>query len=138
MNARSPVHNWLLAVLAFGLIGTLVELLLLEHYEDGWQIVPLVLIACAVGGVAWHEVRPSGRTAVVLQAIMGLFVVAGLAGVAFHFQGAAEFQLEIDQSQPPWDVLVKAMRAKAPPVLAPGLMIQLGLIGLLYSSGSRE
>ena len=31
-----------------------------------------------------------------------------------------------------WELLEKVMRAKAPPLLAPGMMMQLGLLGLAY------
>jgi len=68
-----------------------------------------------------------------------LFLVAGLAGLALHFRGAAEFQLEIDPAMGTWDLVKKVMRAKAPPVLAPGVMLLLGLIGLAYAlSNSRD
>jgi hypothetical protein len=59
-------------------------------------------------------------------------VLAGFAGAAAHFIGSAEFQLERDRSMSTWDLVVKVMRAKAPPVLAPGMMLQLGLLGLAY------
>jgi hypothetical protein len=42
-----------------------------------------------------------------------------------------EFQLEIDPSLPRWELFKKVMRAQAPPALAPGVMMQLGLVGLV-------
>lgn len=138
MKALTYVRHMLLAVLVFGLTGTLTELLLIEHYEDAWQFAPLLLIPFAFGGLVWHGVRPGAGSARVLQGMMGIFVIAGVVGMALHFRGAAEFQWEIDPSQPRWDVFTKAMRAKAPPVLAPGVMIQLGLIGLVYLYRSKE
>jgi len=120
-------------VLLFGLAGTIVELLLLEHYEDAWQFVPLFLIVVALGVLIWHRARPTAANVRALQALMALFVMAGPIGVGLHFRGAAEFQLEIDRSQPGWDVFKKVMTAKAPPVLAPGIMMLLGLVGLVYS-----
>ena len=35
------LRTLLLAVVAIGMAGTAVDLLLLEHYEDVWQIPPL-------------------------------------------------------------------------------------------------
>ena len=64
---------------------------------------------------------------------MVLFLFAGAAGMWFHFRGGAEFQLEIDPAQSRWNVFTKVMRAKAPPVLASGVMMQLGLLGLVYA-----
>jgi len=70
---------------------------------------------------------------------MILFIVSGSLGVGLHFRGAAGFQREIDPAIGAWDLVKKAMRAKAPPVLAPGVMLQLGLIGLVYTrSGSED
>ena len=133
MLTLSTIRRWLLALLLFGLVGTIVELLLLEHYEEGLQFAPLVLIGTAVAVIAWHGARPNPRNLRALQTLMVLFVLAGGLGVVLHFRGAAAFQLEMDKSQHGWELFQKAMRAKDPPVLAPGLMMQLGLIGLVYS-----
>lgn len=138
MTTPSIVRRWLIAALVLGLLGTIAELLLLEHYEERWQMAPLVLIAAALVALAWNAARPSARSVRAFQAIMGLFVLAGVVGVWLHLRGAAEFQREMDPSQPRWTVFVKAMRAKAPPVLAPGIMIQLGLIGLVSSYRAKE
>lgn len=123
--------------LLLGLVGTEVELLLLEHYEDAWQLVPLVLIGMGLASVLWHTMSPRLATARSLQATMVAFLVAGGAGVYLHGRGAAEFQREIDPAQNRWTMAWKVMRAKAPPLLAPGLMVQLGLLGLLYGRRSE-
>ena len=123
---------WILVILVLGLLGTVTELVLLEHYEQPLQFVPLVLILAAAG-VLWWEFRrrdPASRRAT--QIVMGLFVVAGFVGFAAHFRGAAEYQLELDPDMSNWELLEKILRAKAPPLLAPGMMLQLGLLGLAY------
>jgi len=61
-----------------------------------------------------------------------LFALAGFAGVAAHFRGSAEFQLDLNPSMSMWELVEKVMRAKAPPLLAPGMMLQMGLLGLAY------
>jgi uncharacterized membrane protein len=77
-----------------------------------------------------------------LQITMVLFIAAGLLGVVLHYQANVEFQREVDPSIAGWALLSKAMTAKTPPALAPGSMVQLGLIGLAYSfrypSGQRR
>ena len=127
------LRKLILAVLLFGTSGALVELLLLSHYEDAYQIIPLGLLALALGVTLWHSLGPRTANVRALQAVMVLFLCAGVAGVAFHFNGAAEFQLEMDPSQTRWTLVTKVLRVHAPPLLAPGLMIQLGLIGLVYT-----
>jgi hypothetical protein len=130
MTTLARVRGWLMAVLAFGLAGTFIELLLLAHYEEVWQLSPLVLIALAIG-MAWQHARPRAASVRALRLLMILFVVSGIVGTALHMRGAAEFQLEIDPSLPRWELFKKVMRAQAPPALAPGVMMQLGLVGLV-------
>jgi len=127
------VRRWILFILVAGLTGSGVELLLIEHYEEAWQLIPLVLVAASLGVIGWHLGSGSQASVRVLQAMMMLCVAAGALGVALHFRGAADFQLEIDPTISRSILVQKVMRAKAPPVLAPGVMIQLGLLGLVYA-----
>jgi hypothetical protein len=133
MNTLSVIRRWLLVALGLGLVGSGVELVLLEHYETAVQFVPLLSIALALAVLIWHRVKGDASSIRALQATMVLFLLAGIAGTGFHLRGAAEFQIEIDPSQSRWEIFKKAMRSKAPPVLAPGLMVQLGLVGLAYA-----
>ena len=121
------------AIVALGLVGTAAELLLLEHYDSGWQLVPLILVAIAIPALAWHGLSGTTASRRALQVTMTLFVIAGILGVWLHYRGASEFQLEMDGSQHGPALWWKALRAKAPPVLAPGLMMQLGFLGLVYA-----
>ena len=133
------VRRWLFWVLVLGLVGTGAELMLLEHYEEPWQVAPIVLIALAIAALARHRSRRDAWSLRTFQVLMVLFLAAGLLGVALHFDGAAEFQREIDPAIDAWNLVKKVMRAKAPPVLAPGVMLQLGLIGLVYAvTGSED
>lgn len=129
------VRQLLLGVLALGLAGTFTDLVLLAHYEDVAQLVPLALIVVALATVAWHVTRPDRRNLRALRAVMAACVLAGLAGIGFHLNGSAEFQWELDPSLSWWAVLQKAARAQAPPLLAPGGLLQLGLLGLVYTVG---
>jgi hypothetical protein len=126
--------RWLLlALLAAGMIGMGTDLLLLDHYEDGWQLPPLVLIALGLCAAAWVAGRGSAAAVAALRWTMWLFVAAGAIGIGLHFAGNREFQKEIDPTIAGWPLFVKVMTAKAPPALAPASMIQLGLLGLLFT-----
>jgi len=131
-DTTDQLRRWIMGILVLGLIGTGVELLLLEHYEDSWQFVPLVLVSVGLAVLAWHGRCGHAASARAIRATMVSFLIAGAVGVGLHFRGAAEFQLEIDATQNWWELSKKVMRAKAPPVLAPGIMVQLGLLGLAY------
>ena len=126
------LRRWILIILVLGLLGTVTELVLLEHYEQPLQFVPLVLIVAAVGVLWWELRRHDLASRRATQIVMALFVLAGFVGFVAHFQGSAEYQLELNPDMSTWELLEKILRAKAPPLLAPGMMLQLGLLGLAY------
>jgi hypothetical protein len=123
----------LLAIIVLVMIGTAADLLLLEHYEDGWQLAPLTLLAAGLIAAAACAVTGRARAIVAWRVVMVLFVAAGLVGILLHYSGNVEFQKELDPSQSGWALFVKAITAKAPPALAPAVMVQIGLLGLLYT-----
>lgn len=124
---------WIVGVIALGLIGTMTELLLLEHDEQALQFVPLVLMALGAIALIWHVASKNTTSLRALQIVMGLFVLSGFAGMAAHFNGSMEYQLELNPDLSSWELLDKITHAKAPPLLAPGMMIQMGLLGLAYA-----
>jgi uncharacterized membrane protein len=126
------LRRWVLVILVLGLVGTVTELVLLEHYEQPLQFVPLVLIVAAVSVLWWEFRRHDLASRRAIQIVMALFVLAGFVGFAAHFRGSAEYQLELNPAMSNWELLEKILRAKAPPLLAPGMMLQLGLLGLAY------
>ena len=126
-------RRFLLGIFVLGISGVNAELLLLDHHEDLSQLIPLVLSAIAVVSMTVVVVRPSGPGVRAFQAVMALFLLSGMVGSGLHFKANIEFQLEMDPALRGMALFQKAIRAKAPPALAPGAMIQLGLIGLAYT-----
>jgi len=127
------LRGWILAVLLLGLAGTVVELVLLSHFEQPVQMIPVALIVLSIVALAWHFLRRDALSLKVLMLIMALFIVAGFAGFVAHFHGSAEFALELDPDIGGWDLFMKVLHAKAPPLLAPGMMLQLGLLGFAFA-----
>ncbi len=127
------IRQLLLGVLVLGMAGSLTDLLLLKHYEDPAQFIPLALLVGALLVALWHARRPTAPNLRALQALMVLFLMAGATGIALHFDSAAEFQREIDPSIAWWLLVQKVARSQSPPLLGPGAMLQLGLLGLVYS-----
>jgi hypothetical protein len=126
------MRGMLLLILVLGITGTGAELLLVGHFEDPWQLVPLVLFALALIVVVWHAARREPASVRVLQMVMGLFVLSGVAGVYLHYGGNVEFERELDPGRSGFELFKEAMSG-ATPVLAPGTMVLLGLIGLVYT-----
>lgn len=119
-------------MLAAALGGTLIELVLLEHYEDVWQWVPLVLLGVAIVVVVWYGATRSRSSLRVLRGLMLLFVLSGATGVALHVRGNLEFELENSPELRGLSLLWEVVTG-ATPILAPGTMVLLGVIGLLYT-----
>ena len=138
MTTLQVVRRLLLAILAIGMAGTAIELLFLKHYEDSIQLIPLDLLGLGFVTIAWHGLQPSRGSLLAVQLVMGLFLAAGLAGVFFHYRANVEFQLEGDPSLAGRALLWKVLQAKVPPALAPGVMVQLGLLGLAYTYRYQE
>jgi hypothetical protein len=132
-DAAPVIRRFLLGIVVLGLAGTGIELVLLEHYLDSWQLVPLFFIGLTLAVIAAHGIRASAGTVRLLRVTMSFLIVAGAIGVALHFRGSLEFQLELDPTQSGWALVTQVLHAKAPPTLAPGVMAQLGLLGLVYT-----
>src|SRR5262245_51247444 len=123
----------LLAILLIGVIGISAELLLLGHTEDASQWIPLVLNDATVVMSAIVAFKPTPGGIRLFQLVMLLLIICGGVGMYLHLQANMEFQLEMDATLAGWALLKKSVVAKSPPAMAPGAMIQLGLIGLAYT-----
>ena len=123
----------LLIILLLGMAGVSLELWLMAHTEDVYQLIPLWLAAAGSVTSVAVAIRPSIVSVRLFQAVMALFLVSGVIGMVLHFQVNIEFQREMDAALSGMALYQKAILAKTPPALAPGAMIQLGLIGLAYT-----
>jgi hypothetical protein len=123
----------LLTILFLGIAGISLELWLMAHTEDVYQLIPLFLAAAGFVSMIAVALKPSIGSVRLFQAVMTLFLLSGIVGMWLHFQVNMEFQLEMDPALSGMALYQKAILAKSPPALAPGAMIQLGLIGLAYT-----
>jgi hypothetical protein len=105
---------------------------LLQHYEDTWQLAPLALIALALAVLVWHALSRGSASVRALQGLMILFVFSGAIGMGLHYNANSEFELEMDQSLAGFRLFRESLSG-ATPALAPGTMAQLGLLGLVYA-----
>ena len=126
------LRQYLLLTLAVGMAGMTTELLLIGHVESVQQLVPVVLLGLGVPVLVWHAIAPRKITVRTLQATMMLFVLSGLVGVGLHYRGNLAFELEMYPSMRGFEMVQKTLTG-ATPVLAPGSMTLLGLIGLTHS-----
>ena len=120
----------LLGLLLVGTIGTGLELLLLGHTEEFAQWAPIA--ALALGTVAALLcIRPRPAAIRALRFVMIGFVITGAIGLVLHYRGNVEFELEMYPTRNGLELVWETLRG-ATPALAPGAMILLGLMGLLF------
>ena len=135
MNARPTegiIRAALLAILVIGLVGTEVELLLLKHVDGFWQLVPVVLIGGGLVVTAWFALEKSARSLRALQGTMLVFAASGALGVVQHFLGNIDYARDSNPSLAGSELYREAVMGSTP-TLAPGTMVQLGLVGLVFA-----
>ena len=131
-DSGTILRRGLLLIFVLGTVGLGTELLLLDHFEEWRQQVPLVLL---VLGLVLVAIRLFYRGAIILRLfrlIMLAFVLGGIVGLWFHLSSNMEFELEMYPTLTGLELLSKALGG-AMPALAPGALVQLGLIGFLYT-----
>jgi hypothetical protein len=126
------IRRLLLTTLVMGLIGTEAELLLLKHTEGFYQLLPVALIAVALMCLAWYGISKSAASLRLIQGLMIVFLVSGVAGAVLHYIRNIADARESDPSLS-GNALYVAATMGSTPALAPGTMIQLALIGLAFA-----
>ena len=131
----AALRRLLLGLLAFGLVGTGTDLLLIGHDEDVWQVMPLAmvgvaLVVTAVLALISPATTRAATTVRLFRAVMVLLILTGGAGAVLHYRANMEFKLEMDPSLSGLALFSSVVRAKAPPAMAPATLVLLGLLGL--------
>ncbi len=131
-GTANALRGFLLAVLILGVLGTLAELYLLEHFEQWWQVTPLVLLGISTPLIVLCAAHPSPAVLSAMRALMLTFVVVGVLGVYQHYTGNAEFELEMYPSRAGLELFRESLKG-ATPTLAPASLSWIGLIGLAFT-----
>jgi hypothetical protein len=126
----ATIRQFLQLVLLAGMGGLVVELLLLEHFEERQQFIPFIALGTSMLALAAALLRPGQRTLRVLRIVMAALLFVALLGIYFHFTGNREFELEMEPELAGRTLIWKALTG-ATPALAPGTLALLGLVGLI-------
>jgi len=128
MSMRSMVMGVFLLTLA----GTGLELLFLDHTQGLGQLIPIVLLVMSLLVLTWHGLERKSSSLRAFQITMLMLVAAGILGAGLHYKANSAFELEADPKMHGIQLFTKTLTGAAP-ALAPGAMIQLGLLGLIYT-----
>lgn len=131
-DRHGAIRALLLGLFLAASAGVLAELLLLEHFEDWEQWIPLALLGMGIAVGLWVALRPSRRGLVGFRALMAAFLLAGVAGLYLHYTGNVEFELEMYPDLGGLELVREALTG-ATPALAPGTMFLLGSVGLVFT-----
>ncbi len=129
------IERWrtlLFWVLVVGVIGILAELLLLGHDDDTLQFIPLGLGAAYLLAFAWYGATRSRGAVLAVRVVSGLACVSAAVGIFLHYRANVEWELETTPTIHGMELFREAITGSLP-LLAPGAMLQLGLLGLLWS-----
>ena len=132
MSTLELVRRAVMAILVVGLAGTVVELVLLKHTDGFWQWIPLALLGLSLLVLAWYGISRGAAALRAHRAVMVLFVLSGGVGAIQHFRGNIAYEKDSDPSLSGMALYRRALSGSTPS-LAPGTMIQLGLLGLLFA-----
>ena len=130
-SERYSLKQVIVLAFLFMMIGTLLELYLLNHYEDTLQLIPVFCIAIALINSIFIYFRRSKVTFNIFKVVLFLTSLSGLYGVFLHLQANYEFEQEIKPTANFWELFLESVSG-AFPALAPLSMVVLALIGYSY------
>ena len=127
------LRTFLLLLVGGGTLAVCADLLLLGHFKDSNQLIPLVVCGAALVCLIWVAASPRPAALRSFQFMMLCFVGTGIIGITLHSKGGIVTQREVDPTLAGKALFWKVVAAPDPPVLSPGIMVQLGLLGLVYT-----
>jgi len=129
---QMTIRRILLGITYVTILGLIGELSLLDHRDSAVQWTPYVVLVIALASTIQVGVRPTRVSLRIFQGVMLLQIATAIAGMIFHYRGNVEFEVERDESLRGLALFWEAIRG-ATPLLAPGALAQLGLVGLAFT-----
>ena len=121
ISEKFSVKKMIVLALLFMMIGTLLELYLLDHYEDAFQLIPVLCIAFSLINLIIK----------LFKLVLVLTSFSGVYGVFLHLQSNFEFEQDMKPTATNWELFSESLSG-ALPTLAPMSMLVLAFIGYSY------
>jgi hypothetical protein len=131
----TTLRRFALALAAIGAVGTLLELTLIKHYASKDQVIPYVLLGLSALGVIAVTVRPTALVLRVFQVVMVVTILGSGIGMLEHLKVNARNAGAITDNDrfPTTPSAILAGVNGFAPLLAPGVLAQVGLLGLAFT-----
>src|SRR5687767_9914262 len=105
----SDLRTVVLALFVIGALGTAVDLVLIGHYEDNWQLAPLVLLGISALVAIGVAMAPEAFPIRVLQGTALAMMAAGAIGLWLHWRANSEFEREMSPELGGFAFVLKAL-----------------------------
>ncbi len=128
---RFGLQQVIIVALLFMMLGTALELYLLDHYEDTLQLIPLLCIGAAILIVLLLFFQRTALLLRIFKLVLAITALSGFYGAFLHLQANYEFEQEMKPTAKGWELFVESLSG-ALPALAPGSLIVLALLGYSY------
>ncbi len=134
-STTSNLRRFALALAAIGVVGTLLELTLIKHYASKDQVIPYVLLGLSAFGLIAVMVRPTALALRVFQAVMIVTILGSGIGMFEHLKANAHNAgaTQDKEAIPTTPSAILAGINGFAPLLAPGVLAQVGLLGLIFT-----
>ena len=131
ISEKFSVKKMIVLALLFMMIGTLLELYLLDHYEDAFQLIPVLCIAFSLINLIILFFKRSKIMVKLFKLVLVLTSFSGIYGVFLHLQSNFEFEQDMKPTATNWELFFESLSG-ALPTLAPMSMLVLAFIGYSY------
>ena len=121
----------LVLALLFMMIGTLLELYLLDHYEDTWQLIPILSVGTTLVTLLILFFKKTTKVVNLFKAVLILTALSGVYGVYLHLQSNFEFEQDMKPTATNLELITESLSG-ALPTLAPMSLVVLACIGYSY------
>jgi ABC-type Fe3+-siderophore transport system permease subunit len=113
------------------ILGTVLELYLLHHYESIYQLIPILCIGAVLLTAVVLFFRRTKRVKSIFSLVLVVTALSGFYGGYLHLYANYEFEVEMRTTATTWDLVSESLSG-ALPTLAPFSMIVLALLGYSY------
>jgi hypothetical protein len=111
------------------LLGTLLELALIDHTQDPVQLIPFLLSGLGLILIGLGARWPARRTLLLVRGGMLLIIIGSVFGIYEHIANNVAFELEIRPNAAAADLIAKGLGG-ANPLLAPGMLALAAVLAL--------
>lgn len=129
------LRHFALVLAAIGVVGTLLELTLIKHFASKDQVIPYVLLGLSAVGVIAVALRPTAFVLRAFQVVMVVTVLGSGIGMLEHLKANARNAGALGSGEriPTTPSAILAGIDGFAPLLAPGVLAQVGLLGLAFT-----